>query len=64
MIIGNDNRYLVPASCLAGGVLLLAADCIARTVMAPAILPPGVVTGLLGAPFFIQLVLRQRKELF
>jgi iron complex transport system permease protein len=64
MVIGNDNRYLLPASCLAGGILLLAADCIARIVMSPVILPPGVVTGLLGAPFFIQLVMRQRRELF
>lgn len=64
MIIGNDNRFLLPASALCGGVLLLGADCLARVVMSPVILPPGVVTGLLGAPFFIQLVLRQRRELF
>jgi len=64
MIIGNDNRYLLPASALFGGMLLLVADCIARVVMSPVILPPGVVTGLLGAPFFIQIVMRQRRELF
>ena len=64
MVIGNDNRFLLPASVLAGGVLLLGADCIARVIMSPVILPPGVVTGLLGAPFFIQLVMRQKKEMF
>jgi iron complex transport system permease protein len=64
MVIGNDNRFLLPASALFGGVLLLGADCIARVVLRPVILPPGVVTGLLGAPFFIQLVMRQRRELF
>ncbi len=63
MFIGSDNRFLFPASCLAGAVLLLSADCVARTVLSPAILPPGVITGLLGAPFFIQLVMRQRREL-
>lgn len=64
MIIGGDNRFLIPASCLAGGVLLLGADSIARTIVSPVILPPGVVTGLLGAPFFVYLVLRQRREYF
>ncbi|NLL90090.1 MAG: iron ABC transporter permease [Dehalococcoidales bacterium] len=63
MFIGSDNRFLFPASCLAGAVLLLCADCVARTVLSPVILPPGVITGLLGAPFFIQLVMRQRREL-
>jgi iron complex transport system permease protein len=64
MIIGNDNRFLFPASFLFGGILLLGADCIARIILSPVILPPGVVTGLLGAPFFIQLVMRQRREFF
>jgi iron complex transport system permease protein len=64
MIIGNDNRFLLPAAVLFGAVLLLGADCLARVVLSPVILPPGVVTGLLGAPFFIQLVMRQRRELF
>ena len=63
MFIGNDNRFLLPASCLAGAILLLCADCVARTVLSPVILPPGVITGLLGAPFFIQLVMRQRRDL-
>jgi iron complex transport system permease protein len=63
MFIGSDNRFLFPASCLAGAVLLLGADCVARSILSPVVLPPGVITGLLGAPFFIQLVMRQRREL-
>ncbi len=58
--VGPDHRYLLPLSALGGAVLLLLADVAARTVMAPAELPVGLVTALLGAPFFISL-LRQRR---
>jgi iron complex transport system permease protein len=64
IIIGNDSRYLIPASALIGGLVLLGSDCAARILISHVIIPPGVITGLLGAPFFIQLVLRQRRELF
>lgn len=61
-VIGGEERFLIPASCLMGGLLLLAADTAARTVIAPIVLPVGIVTSFLGAPLFIYLVLRGRRE--
>lgn len=57
---GPDHRYLIPGSALLGGALLLAADLLARTVVTPSELPVGIVTALLGAPFFLWLLLRSR----
>lgn len=59
LLIGPDHRFLLPYSALAGAILLLLADVVARTLLAPAELPVGLVTALVGAPFFISL-LRQR----
>lgn len=60
LMIGPDHRLLLPASALAGGSLLLLADLLARLLLAPAELPIGIVTALLGAPFFLFLLLRGR----
>jgi len=60
LLVGPDHRLLLPASALAGGSLLLLADVAARLVIAPAELPIGIVTALLGAPFFLYLLLRER----
>ncbi len=57
LIIGPDHRYLAPASCLFGGAFLTLCDTFARTILAPAELPVGVITALLGGPFFIWLLL-------
>jgi iron complex transport system permease protein len=62
LAVGPDHRVLVPGSALLGGALLLGADLLARTVVAPAELPIGIVTALLGAPFFLWLLLRDRKR--
>jgi iron complex transport system permease protein len=59
LVIGNDQRVLLPACALAGGSLLLLADTLARTVVAPQQLPVGVVTTLLGVPTFLWLLLRR-----
>ncbi|KEZ76450.1 ABC transporter permease [Salinisphaera hydrothermalis C41B8] len=56
LAIGPDHRALLPASALAGAVLLLAADTVARVAVAPTELPVGLLTALLGAPFFIVLL--------
>ncbi|HTY80055.1 MAG TPA: iron ABC transporter permease [Candidatus Bathyarchaeia archaeon] len=56
MLLGPDNRVLVPAALLGGGAFLLAADTLARTVVAPAELSVGVLTSFCGAPFFIWLL--------
>jgi len=62
MVIGGDHRFLLPASALVGALLLLAADTVARTILAPVILPVGIMTAFLGVPFFIYLFLRRKKE--
>lgn len=58
LAIGNDQRLLLPASVLAGGTLLMAADTLARTIIAPEQLPVGVLTALLGVPIFLFLLSR------
>ncbi|WP_230460343.1 FecCD family ABC transporter permease [Sansalvadorimonas verongulae] len=63
MTIGPDHRFLLPASALLGASLLLLADVIARVVVSPAELPIGIVTALLGAPFFMSLLLKQRSRI-
>lgn len=60
LAIGPDNRYLLPASALLGACLLLLADAVARTIVAPAELPIGIVTAIAGAPFFLWILLRKR----
>lgn len=60
LLVGPDHRVLLPASALAGAALLLFADVLARLVLAPAELPIGIVTALIGAPFFLYLLLRGR----
>ncbi len=62
MVIGGDNRFLIPASGLVGAVLLVVADIVAMQIIAPAILPVGVVTAFMGVPLFIYLILRERRE--
>ena len=61
LIIGPDHRYLLPMSAVGGAILVLLADMTARTIVAPIELPVGLVTALIGAPFFISL-LRKRHE--
>ena len=63
LLIGPDHRWLLPVSALAGGVLLLLADTIARIIIAPTELPTGILTAILGAPFFIMLLVQQRREI-
>jgi iron complex transport system permease protein len=58
---GNDQRLLLPASVLAGGSLLVLADTLARTLIAPQQLPVGVLTALIGVPVFLVLLSRQPK---
>lgn len=60
LILGNDQRIILPASALAGGTLLVLADTLARTVIAPEQLPVGVITALLGVPTFLYLLHRSR----
>jgi iron complex transport system permease protein len=59
LAIGNDQRFLLPAATLAGGVLVVVADTIARTAAAPVQFPVGVVTALIGVPVFLWLLARR-----
>ncbi|NWL75414.1 ABC transporter permease [Pseudomonas taiwanensis] len=61
LVSGPDHRILLPASALAGASLMLLADLAARLVLAPAELPIGIVTALIGAPFFLYLLVRGRS---
>ncbi|HMM06689.1 MAG TPA: iron ABC transporter permease [Clostridiales bacterium] len=58
-LIGNDKRYLIPASALVGAIILLGSDTLARTVISPQVLPVGAVTSFLGAPLFLYLLMRK-----
>lgn len=60
LVLGNDQRLLLPASVLAGGAALMLADLAARTVAAPIQLPVGVITALVGVPIFLILLTRSR----
>jgi heme transport system permease protein len=62
MLIGPDHRYLIPGTALAGAILLVMADGFARVVVAPAELPAGILTALLGAPFFFSLLTQKRHR--
>lgn len=60
-IIGGDDRFLIPASCLIGSSLLLVSDTVARTIISPVVLPVGILTSFLGAPLFLYLVIKGRS---
>lgn len=63
LLVGPDNRLLLPLAALLGGALLVGADLLARTLVAPAELPLGVVTSAIGAPFFLWLLLTRSRGL-
>lgn len=60
LVIGPDNRYLLPASALLGGSMLVLADTASRIIVAPAELPIGILTALAGAPFFLWVLLGRK----
>lgn len=64
MLVGTDHRVLIPAASLIGVTLVLGADVLGRAVAAPVVIPIGIVTSFLGVPFFVWLLMRQRRELW
>lgn len=60
-LIGDDHRFLIPGSFVCGAVLLLISDTVARTMIAPHVLPVAVLTAFLGAPVFLYLIIRGRR---
>ena len=61
MLMGPDHRALLPASALGGAALMLLADTLARIAVAPAELPVGIVTSVIGVPFFVSLLRRRHQ---
>ncbi|MGC9553059.1 FecCD family ABC transporter permease [Vibrio metoecus] len=64
MLVGPDHRNLIPISTLLGALMLTLADMVARVGVAPAELPIGIVTALVGAPFFLYLLFQQKGRIF
>ena len=62
ILFGPNNKVLIPFSAVGGAIFLLFSDTIARTVAAPAELPVGAITALIGAPFFIHLLIKMKKR--
>jgi len=62
LLIGSDHRWLIPATLLFGGAFLIVCDTIARLIIMPAEIPVGVITTLLGGPFFLWLLIKSRKS--
>ena len=62
VLVGTDHRWLLPTSALTGGLLLLLADTLARTVVWPVEVPVGIMTSLVGGPFFIYLLWKRKKD--
>ena len=61
-LVNREHRYLIPASLLIGGLLLLISDTIARTIIVPSEIPVGVITALAGGPFFLFMLLREKEH--
>jgi iron complex transport system permease protein len=61
LMLGPDHRWVIPASAPCGAAVVLLSDAVARVVVAPAELPAGVVTSLLGGPFFLFLLVRHAR---
>lgn len=64
ILIGPDHRILLPSSALVGGIFLVWADTLARTIISPIELPVGIITALFGAPFFIYLLRTRKRAMF
>jgi len=62
LIVGPSHRRLVPAAAVAGAIFVIAADLVARTALAPIEIRLGIITGMCGAPFFLWLLVRYRRE--
>ncbi len=64
IIVGSDNKYLIPASMALGAALLTLADLIGRTIIAPTQLQVGVITAFIGGPVFLYLLIKEKKEVW
>ena len=62
LLVGSDHRVVLPASALFGAAFLVGCDVLARTLIAPVEIPVGVITALIGGPFFLWLLVRKRRD--
>jgi iron complex transport system permease protein len=62
LLLGGDHRYLLPGSCILGALLLVIGDTVGRTIVAPTMIPVGIVISFVGAPFFFYMLMRRRKQ--
>jgi len=60
LMVGADHRIVLPAAALLGAAFLIVCDVLARLVMAPVELPVGIITAIIGGPYFLWLLVRQR----
>ncbi|WP_202708349.1 FecCD family ABC transporter permease [Sporosalibacterium faouarense] len=63
LIVGSDHRILMPASAMVGGIFMIFADTLARTMISPTEIPVGIITAMFGGPFFIYLLRKKRKSI-
>ena len=61
LVVGSDHRLVLPASVLFGAVFLIGCDLVARTAFAPIELPVGIITAVIGGPFFLWLLVRSSR---
>jgi iron complex transport system permease protein len=64
MVIGGDHRFLIPASGALGALILVSADAVGMNAIAPTIIPTGIMTSIVGVPFFMYLMLKGKRKEF
>ena len=64
IIVGPDHKVLYPASVISGGIVLLLSDTLARTLLSPREIPVGIITSIIGVPFFIYLLIKTKRQVF
>ena len=64
LVIGSDNKYVLPAAAAFGALFLLSCDIVSRAIDVNATIPVGVVTSLVGAPIFLYLIIRQKSKMW
>lgn len=64
MVIGGDHRFLIPASGMLGGLVLMSADAAGMNLIAPTIIPTGIMTSIVGVPFFMYLMMKGKRKEF
>jgi len=64
LIVGPDHKILYPTSAVAGGIVMLVSDTLARTVLMPREIPVGIITSIVGVPFFLYLLVKTKKQVF